>query len=178
MTESLNNQISEIYISEEKIKKRIAELGLKISEDYSGKNLLMICILKGASVFMSDLIREISLPVSIDFMKVSSYRNSTSSSGEVEIINDISQNIEGLDVIIVEDIIDSGITLSKLVPMLKKRNPASIKICTLLDKPERRKIDIKVDYVGFEIENKFIVGYGLDYAEQFRNLRYIGIYNN
>ena len=138
----------------------------------------MICILKGAVIFMSDLMREIKIPVAIDFMTVSSYKNSTSSSGEVDIVNDLSRSIEGLDVLIVEDIIDSGMTLSKLVPMLKKRNPLSIKICTLLDKPERRKTELNADYVGFRIENKFIVGYGLDYAEKYRNLKYIGIYND
>ena len=159
------NEISEIYISEEKIKQRIVELGNQITKDYADKNLLMICILKGAVIFMSDLMREIKIPVAIDFMTVSSYKNSTSSSGEVDIVNDLSRSIEGM-------------TLSKLVPMLKKRNPLSIKICTLLDKPERRKTELNADYVGFRIENKFIVGYGLDYAEKYRNLKYIGIYND
>lgn len=172
------NEISEIYISEEKIKQRIVELGNQITKDYADKSLLMICILKGAVIFMSDLMREIKIPVAIDFMTVSSYKNSTSSSGEVDIVNDLSRSIEGLDVLIVEDIIDSGMTLSKLVPMLKKRNPLSIKICTLLDKPERRKTELNADYVGFRIKNKFIVGYGLDYAEKYRNLKYIGIYND
>ena len=170
------NEISEIYISEEKIKQRIVELGNQITKDYADKSLLMICILKGAVIFMSDLMREIKIPVAIDFMTVSSYKNSTSSSGEVDIVNDLSRSIEGLDVLIVEDIIDSGMTLSKLV--LKKRNPLSIKICTLLDKPERRKTELNADYVGFRIKNKFIVGYGLDYAEKYRNLKYIGIYND
>lgn len=172
-----SNKISQVYIPEDKIKQKVAELGKIISKDYENKDLLLIGILKGSVVFLSDLMREISIPVSIDFMTVSSYKNSSFSSGSVDILSDLSTDISGKDVLIVEDIIDSGITLSRLVPMLEKRNPASIKLCTLLDKPDRRKIDINVDYVGFEIENKFIVGYGLDYAEKFRNLNYIGIYN-
>ncbi len=172
-----SNKISQVYITEDKIKQKVAELGKIISKDYENKDLLLVGILKGSVVFLSDLMREISIPVSIDFMTVSSYKNSSFSSGSVDILSDLSTDISGKDVLIVEDIIDSGITLSRLVPMLEKRNPASIKLCTLLDKPDRRKIDINVDYVGFEIENKFIVGYGLDYAEKFRNLNYIGIYN-
>lgn len=172
-----SNKISQVYIPEDKIKQKVAELGKIISKDYENKDLLLVGILKGSIVFLSDLMREISIPVSIDFMTVSSYKNSSFSSGSVDILSDLSTDISGKDVLIVEDIIDSGITLSRLVPMLEKRNPASIKLCTLLDKPDRRKIDINVDYVGFEIENKFIVGYGLDYAEKFRNLNYIGIYN-
>ncbi|MBE6860117.1 MAG: hypoxanthine phosphoribosyltransferase [Ruminococcus sp.] len=172
-----SNKISQVYIPEDKIKQKVAELGKIISKDYENKDLLLVGILKGSVVFLSDLMREISIPVSIDFMTVSSYKNSSFSSGSVDILSDLSTDISGKDVLIVEDIIDSGITLSRLVPMLEKRNPASIKLCTLLDKPDRRKIDINVDYVGFEIENKFIVGYGLDYAEKFRNLNYIGIYN-
>lgn len=172
-----SNKISQVYIPEDKIKQKVAELGKIISKDYENKDLLLVGILKGSVVFLSDLMREISIPVSIDFMTVSSYKNSSFSSGSVDILSDLSTDISGKDVLIVEDIIDSGITLSRLVPILEKRNPASIKLCTLLDKPDRRKIDINVDYVGFEIENKFIVGYGLDYAEKFRNLNYIGIYN-
>ena len=135
----------------------------------------MICILKGAVIFMSDLMREIKIPVAIDFMTVSSYKNSTSSSGEVDIVNDLSRSIEGLDVLIVEDIIDSGMTLSKLVPMLKKRNPLSIKICTLLDKPERREVEVDVKYNGFNIPDEFVVGYGLDYDQSYRNLPFVGV---
>lgn len=178
MSDSYLDDISDVYISEEQIREKVKQLGEIISHDYKDKNLLIVGILKGCVVFLSDLIREITVPLTVDFMTVSSYKNSTSSCGNAEIISDLSRDIEGLDVLIVEDIIDSGITLSELIPILKKRNPASVKLCVLLDKPERRETVINADYVGFEIENKFIVGYGLDYAEKYRNLKYIGIYNN
>lgn len=162
-------------LTEEQIKAKVYELGKKIEEDFKGEDLLVVGILKGASVFVSDLIRCIDLDVNIDFMSVTSYGSSTESSGTVKILKDLDVDIEGKNVLIVEDIIDSGLTLSNLVAALKTRNPKSLKLCTLLDKPQRRKANIPVDYVGFVIEDKFIVGYGIDYAEKYRNLPYIGI---
>ncbi|MGX9757434.1 hypoxanthine phosphoribosyltransferase [Clostridioides difficile] len=162
-------------LTEEQIKAKVYELGKKIEEDFKDEDLLVVGILKGASVFVSDLIRCIDLDVNIDFMSVTSYGNSTESSGTVKILKDLDVDIEGKNVLIVEDIIDSGLTLSNLVAALKTRNPKSLKLCTLLDKPQRRKANIPVDYVGFVIEDKFIVGYGIDYAEKYRNLPYIGI---
>ncbi|MDB0438386.1 hypoxanthine phosphoribosyltransferase [Clostridioides difficile] len=162
-------------LTEEQIKAKVYELGKKVEEDFKGEDLLVVGILKGASVFVSDLIRCIDLDVNIDFMSVTSYGNSTESSGTVKILKDLDVDIEGKNVLIVEDIIDSGLTLSNLVAALKTRNPKSLKLCTLLDKPQRRKANIPVDYVGFVIEDKFIVGYGIDYAEKYRNLPYIGI---
>ena len=161
-------------ISEAEIAKKVEEIAKQIEIDYKGEPLLVVGILKGASVFVSDLIRKIILDVSIDFMSVSSYGNSTESSGTVKILKDLDIDIAGKNVLIVEDIIDSGLTLSNLVKELQIRNPKSLKLCTLLDKPERRKTDVHVDYVGFVIEDKFIVGYGIDWAENYRNLPYIG----
>ena len=161
-------------ISETEIAKKVEEIAKQIEIDYKGEPLLVVGILKGASVFVSDLIRKINLDVSIDFMSVSSYGNSTESSGTVKILKDLDIDIAGKNVLIVEDIIDSGLTLSNLVKELQIRNPKSLKLCTLLDKPERRKTDVHVDYVGFVIEDKFIVGYGIDWAENYRNLPYIG----
>jgi len=163
----------EIMISEEQLQQRISELGKQISEDYAGKTILTICVLKGACIFMSDLLKNITTDTNIDFMAVSSYGASTSSSGVVRILKDLDASIEGKHVLIVEDIIDSGLTLHYLRDNLLARKPKSLKICTLLDKPERRLADISADYVGFVIENKFIVGYGLDYQERYRNLPYI-----
>ncbi|MDY2736289.1 hypoxanthine phosphoribosyltransferase [Intestinibacter sp.] len=168
-------KITGVMLSEEEIKAKVAELGKKIEKDFEGQDLLVVGILKGASVFVSDLIRSINLDVNIDFMSVSSYGNSTESSGSVKILKDLDVDIKGKNVLIVEDIIDSGLTLSNLTRELKVREPKDLKICTLLDKPQRRKVDIPVDYVGFVIEDKFIVGYGIDYAEKYRNLPYIGI---
>ena len=161
-------KLNGVMYSTEEIKSKVKEIAKQIEKDYAGEELLVVGILKGASVFCADLIREINLDVNMDFMVVSSYGNGTNSSGTVKIIKD-------LDVNIVEDIIDSGLTLSSLVAALKTRNPKSLKICTLLDKPERRTANIEVDYVGYVIEDKFIVGYGIDYAEKYRNLPYIGI---
>jgi len=163
----------DVMINKEKIKKRVSELGAEISKDYKGESILAICVLKGAVLFMSDLIRELNVETKIDFMAVSSYGASTKSTGVVRILKDLDSNIEGENVIIVEDIIDSGLTLKYLKEYLLARNPKSLKICTLLDKPERRATDIRADYVGFSIENKFIVGYGLDYDQKYRNLPYI-----
>lgn len=166
--------IERILITKEQIDSKLEELGKKITRDYKGKdNILLVGVLKGAVVFMADLIRYIDLPLQVDFMAVSSYGASTESSGVVRILKDLEENLEGKNLLIVEDIIDSGLTLSYLYNILKSRNPASIKICALLDKPERRKVDIKVDYLGFEIPDYFVVGYGLDYDEKYRNLPYI-----
>lgn len=168
-------KLNGVMYSTEEIKSKVKEIAKQIEKDYAGEELLVVGILKGASVFCADLIREINLDVNMDFMVVSSYGNGTNSSGTVKIIKDLDVNIENKNVLIVEDIIDSGLTLSSLVAALKTRNPKSLKICTLLDKPERRKANIKVDYVGYVIEDKFIVGYGIDYDEKYRNLPYIGI---
>lgn len=164
-----------VLVSEEDVCARIEELGRKISEDYAGKEVHLICVLKGGVFFMCDLAKRISVPVSMDFMSVSSYGDGTSSSGVVKIVKDLDESLEGKDVIVVEDIIDSGRTLSYLLDVLKKRNPNSMKLCTLLDKPERRVCEVKVDYVGFDIPDEFVVGYGLDYAQKYRNLPYIGV---
>lgn len=162
-------------VSEQKVNQRIAELGRQISEDYAGKKIHLICILKGGVFFMCELAKRITVPVSMDFMCVSSYGDDTSSSGIVRIAKDLDESIEGKEVLIVEDIIDSGRTLYYLIDVLMKRKPAGIRLCTLLDKPERRVKEVKVDYVGFQIPDRFVVGYGLDYAQEYRNLPYIGV---
>ncbi len=165
-----------VLVSEEDVDKKIKEIGEQISKDYAGKSVHLICILKGGVFFMCELAKRISVPVSMDFMSVSSYGADTKSSGVVKIVKDLDEPLEGKDVIVVEDIIDSGRTLSYLLEVLKQRNPNSIHICTLLDKPERRvKKQVVVDYVGFEIPDEFVVGYGLDYAQKYRNLPYIGV---
>ncbi|RCW41162.1 MULTISPECIES: hypoxanthine phosphoribosyltransferase [unclassified Halanaerobium] len=171
------DDISEIIISEKQIKQRIEELGKEITESYNeNDDIVMLCILRGAVIFMADLAREINLSVTFDFMDVSSYGAGTQSSGVVRIIKDMEENIEGRHLLIVEDIIDTGLTLKHVVDMLKTRNPASIKVVTLLDKPKRREQkQIEADYNGFEIPDKFVVGYGLDFAEKYRNLPYIGV---
>lgn len=171
----MKNDIKEILFSEEQLAEKVAELGARITADYAGKNPLVVSVLKGSYVFMADLTRHIDTPCNVDFMVVSSYGQGTKTSGEVQIIKDIGQKIEGRDLIIVEDILDSGVTLSYLKNYLAGRKPASISIITLLDKPSRRRADIKADYSGFEVEDAFVVGYGLDYAEKYRNLPYIGI---
>ena len=164
-----------VMIPEEEVDKRIAELGRQISEEYAGKSVHLICILKGSVFFMCELAKRITVPVSMDFMSVGSYGDGTVSSGIVRIRKDLDEALEGKDVLIVEDIIDSGRTLYYLMDVLQQRKPNSIKLCTLLDKPERRVRDVKVDYVGFSIPDEFIVGYGLDYAQKYRNLPYIGV---
>lgn len=164
-----------VLVPEAEVAKRIEELGKKISEDYAGKQVHLICVLKGGVFFMCELAKRISVPVSTDFMSVSSYGDGTSSSGVVKIAKDLDESLEGKDVLVVEDIIDSGRTLYYLLDILKKRNPKSMRLCTLLDKPDRRVRDVKVDYVGFEIPDEFVVGYGLDYAQKYRNLPYIGV---
>ncbi|MBQ7078011.1 MAG: hypoxanthine phosphoribosyltransferase [Lachnospiraceae bacterium] len=164
-----------VMIDESKVDARIKELGELISRDYEGKTVHMICVLKGGVFFMCELAKRISVPVTMDFMSVSSYGNGTVSSGIVKIVKDLDDMIEGKDVLVVEDIIDSGRTLSYLLETLKSRKPNSLKLCTLLDKPDRRVAEVHVDYTGFEIEDKFVVGYGLDYAQKYRNLPYIGV---
>ena len=171
----MNTKIS-VMISEEEINKRVCEIEEQISKDYAGKEVRLICILKGSVFYTCELAKRITIPVTLDFMSVSSYGSGTVSSGTIKIKKDLDDDIEGLDVIVVEDIIDSGNTLSRLIPMLKERKPASLKITTLLDKPDRREVDdVTVDYVGFEIEDKFVVGYGLDYDQSYRDLPYIGV---
>src|SRR3954465_11631590 len=171
----LSAAVSEILIDEETLHGRIAELGASVSEDYRGQDLLLIGVLKGAIFFMADLMRMIEVPCEVDFMAISSYGAGVDSSGVVRILKDLDVSIEGRNVLVVEDIVDSGLTLSYLVRLLQARRPASIEICALLAKPERRENEVACRYVGFEIPNRFVVGYGLDYAERFRNLPYIGI---
>jgi len=162
-------------IGTDEMTKRITELGQQISKDYEGKEVTAICVLKGGIMFMAELVKNIDVPLTMDFMAVSSYGNETSSSGVVKIIKDLDQSIEGKDVLVVEDIIDSGRTLSYLMKLLEERNPKSVKICTLLDKPERRIVEVPVDYVGFSIPDEFVIGYGLDFEQHFRNLPYIAV---
>ena len=162
-------------IEEERVAARIRELGEAISQEYEGREIHLICVLKGGVFFMCELAKRITVPVSLDFMSVSSYGDDTKSSGVVRIVKDLDQPLEGKDVLIVEDIIDSGRTLYYLIDILKKRNPKSVHLCTLLDKPERRVCDVKVDYTCFDIPDEFVVGYGLDYAQKYRNLPYIGV---
>jgi hypoxanthine phosphoribosyltransferase len=164
-----------VLIPEKDVAARIEEMGRRISEDYEGKQVHLICVLKGGVFFMCELAKKINVPVSLDFMSVSSYGDGTSSNGVVRIVKDLDESLEGKDVLVVEDIIDSGRTLSYLLEILEKRKPKSMRLCTLLDKPDRRVRDVKVDYVGFEIPDEFVVGYGLDYAQKYRNLPYIGI---
>lgn len=171
----MNNDIKSVLFSEEMIKEMVSGLGKQISEDYKDKNLLLVSVLKGSVIFMSDLMRSITIPCEIDFMSVSSYGNKTKSSGTVRILKDLDRDIAGYDVLLVEDILDSGKTLNYLIDMLYARNPASIRICTLFDKPERREVDIYADYKGDSVPDEFIVGYGLDFAEKYRNLPYVGV---
>ncbi len=167
--------IKKVLLSEEALNKIVTEMGEKISEEYKDKDLLLVSVLKGSVIFMADLMRAITIPCNIDFMAVSSYGSGTKSSGVVKIIKDLDKSIEGKDLLIVEDILDSGNTLFYLKEILSARKPKSIKICTLVDKPERREADIKADYVGCSVPNEFIVGYGLDYNEYYRNLPFIGV---
>ncbi len=171
----MQNQIAKILISEEQIKSKVRELGEGISLDYQDKNLVVIGILKGAIVFLADLVREIKVPLQMDFMAVSSYGTSTHTSGVVRILKDLEGDIAGKDILLVEDIIDTGLTLSYLKENLKARRPASLKICTFLDKPSRRKADLLPDYKGYDIPDEFVVGYGLDFSGKFRNLPYVGV---
>ena len=163
-----------VLLSEEEVDRRIQEIGEQITKDYAGKTVHLVCVLKGGSFFMCELAKRINLNVSLDFMSVSSYGGDTKSSGVVKIVKDLDEPLIGKDVLVVEDIVDSGRTLSYLLEMLKDRKPASLKLCTLLDKPDRRVVDVNVDYTGFKIPDVFVVGYGLDYDQLYRNLPYIG----
>lgn len=165
----------ETLISEEKLAARVAELGKQIEKDYQGKDLVCVGLLKGSVVFMTDLIKTINLDLKIDFMKVSSYGNGTDSTGIVKILKDVDEEVTGKDVLLIEDIVDTGLTLANVKEFMWKKKPNSIKICTLLDKPSRRKADVKAEYVGFEISDAFVIGYGLDYAEHYRNLPFVGV---
>ena len=171
----MEKDIESILFSQEQLDKRVSEIAEEINRDYEGKNLILISVLRGSFVFMADLVRKIKHPCLIDFMSVSSYGKGSTSSGQVQITKDLSEDISGMDVIVVEDILDSGNTLSYLLRILEQRHPASIRLCTLLDKPDRRKVEVAVHYSGFTIPDAFVVGYGLDYAERYRNLPYIGI---
>ena len=173
---TMDQDIDHILVSEEALKAKVTELGAQISRDYAGKQLLLVSILKGGVVFMADLMRAVTIPCAIDFMVVSSYGGSnTMSTGLVKIIKDLDSDLSGKDVLIVEDILDTGITLSHLMPMLKMRNPNSVRLCTNLSKPSRRQAQIEPDYLGFEVPDEFVVGYGLDYNEKYRNLPYVGV---
>ena len=172
----MRDDIQTVLVTEEQLRAKVAELGAQISRDYAGKDLLLVSILKGAVVFMADLMRAVTIPCSIDFMVVSSYGGTnTQSTGRVKIVKDLDADLSGREVLIVEDVLDTGVTLSTLVPMLKMRHPNSVRICAILDKPARRKTDIRADYTGFEVPDAFVVGYGLDYDEKYRNLPFVGV---
>ena len=171
----LEQDIERVLFTEEELKARVAEIAARIDRDYAGKEPMLISVLRGSFIFMADLARAITLPCTVDFMAVSSYGSGTTSSGQVKITKDLSESIEGRDIIVVEDILDSGNTLSYLLQILQARHPASMKLCTLLDKPDRRIKPVHVDYSGFSIPDEFVVGYGLDFAEKYRNLPYIGV---
>src|SRR5664280_1447588 len=175
-SQDLNEDVAEILLSEDQIRVKVAEIGKRISADYAGRELTLVSVLKGSLPFMADLMRQIELPLRIDLMEVSSYGGtSTESSGLVRILKDLSAPIDGRDVLLVEDIIDTGLTLNYLIRYLKGKNPNSIKVCSLLDKPARRLVEIPLDYVGYEIPDAFVVGYGLDFGEVYRNLRFVGV---
>lgn len=171
----MNNDIERVLFTEEQINEKVIALGEQISRDYKDKELTIICVLTGSYIFAADLARAITVPCSIDFIKASSYGSGSSTSGVVKIEKDVSKNPKGRDILVVEDILDTGVTLSKVLEMFKARECNSVKLVALLNKPDRRKVDIKCDYIGFDIENEFVVGYGLDYDEKYRNLPYIGI---
>ncbi len=175
MSQDIFKNVGKILITEEQIKAKIAELGKTISDDYRDKNLLMVGILKGSVVFMTDLMRALDINCKIDFMAVSSYGSGTKTTGNVNILMDLRKDVAGYDVLIAEDILDSGVTLSKVKELILSRKPASLKIVTFLDKPSRRKVPLKTDYTGFEVPDEFVVGYGLDFDEDYRNLPYIGV---
>ena len=167
-----------VMLTEEEIDTKIREIAAQITKDYAGKEVHLVCILKGSIFFTCELAKRIDLPVTLDFMSVSSYGDGTESSGRVKIVKDLDENIEGKDVIVVEDIVDTGRTLSHLMEVLRVRKPATLKLCTLLDKPSRRVVEVDVNYTGFAIPDQFVVGYGLDFAQQYRNLPYIGVVEN
>ena len=167
--------VGEVLVSADDLQRRVRELGEEISRDYEGRELVMIGVLKGAVVFIADLMRHLTVPCEVDFMAVSSYGSSTDSSGVVRILKDLDASIEGRDVLIVEDIIDSGLTLQYLLRNLRARNPGSLEVCALLTKPERRRVELPIRYVGFEIPDRYVIGYGLDYAQRYRNLSYVAV---
>ena len=175
MSENMQQNVLRVLLSEEEIRAKCKEMGARISQEYKGKNLMLVTVLKGAVVFLADLMRAIDVPAEIDFMVVSSYGSGVKSSGVVKIVKDLDVPLAGKDLLIVEDILDSGLTLSYIKELLASRGPASIKIATLLDKPSRRKVDLVADYIGFSVPDEFVIGYGLDYDEKYRNLPYIGI---
>lgn len=175
MKYNMKDDIEEILLTEKDLQKAVKKLGKQISTDYEGKNLMLVAVLKGSVIFMADLMRAITIPISIDFMSVSSYGGGVKSTGIVKIIKDLDHDISGYDILIVEDILDSGLTLSYLTNVLRQRKVNSIRIATLLDKPERRQVDIKPDYACFVVPDKFVVGYGLDYDQKYRNLPYVGV---
>lgn len=171
----LPDEIAEVLIPEEEIQRRVKELGEELTCDYQGRSPLFVCVLRGAVIFHADLIRSVDLNVTIDFISVSSYGSATESSGEVQLIKDLGSSIKGVDVLLVEDIIDTGLTLNYLLRNLESRQPASLKVCSLLSKPSRRKIEVAGDYIGFEIPDRFVVGYGLDFDQRYRNIPFIGV---
>jgi len=173
----IEDDVAQVLLTPEQIAARVQELGAAISEDYAGKELMLICILKGANIFLADLVRQITVPVSYDFVAVSSYGADTKSSGVVRILKDLDESAESKHVLVVEDIVDTGLTLrlSYILENLRSRRAASVKVCTLLDKPSRRRVDVPVDYYGFKVEDQFVVGYGMDYQGKYRNLPYIGV---
>lgn len=175
MKDNMREDVLRVLLSEEEIRAKVKEMGQKITEDYKNSNLMLVTVLKGAVVFLADIMRQIDVPAEIDFMVVSSYGSGVKSSGVVKIVKDLDVPLEGKDILIVEDILDSGLTLSYIKELLASRGPRSIKIATLLDKPSRRKVDLQADYVGFSVPDEFVIGYGLDYDEKYRNLPYIGI---
>jgi hypoxanthine phosphoribosyltransferase len=170
--------VGQVLVTAEELRRRIGELGAEISRDYEGRDLIMIGVLRGAVLFLADLMRELTVPCEIDFMAVSSYGSETDSSGVVRILKDLDSSIEGRNALIVEDIIDSGLTLQYLMRNLRARNPASVEVCALLTKPERRRVELPIRYVGFEIPNRYVIGYGLDYAQRYRNLDFVAVLND
>jgi hypoxanthine phosphoribosyltransferase len=174
----VNDPIGETLVEPDRLAARVRELGQEISADYAGRDLLLVGVLKGAVFFLSDLMRHLEVPCEVDFMAVASYGSSTDSSGVVRILKDLDASIEGRDVLIVEDIVDSGLTLSYLLRAMRARDPASLEVCALLTKPERRKVNLPIRYTGFEIPNRFVIGYGLDYGEKFRNLPFVAVLNS
>ena len=175
MKSEMDRDILKVLVTEEELKARITEMGTELYEQFHGKNPLFLGVLKGSFVFMADLVRACQVKSDVEFIAVSSYQNATVSSGRVQITHDLQQDITGRHLIIVEDILDTGVTLSNLVPMLKMRDPNSVRICAILDKPSRRRADIQADYIGFQVPDEFVVGYGLDYDEKYRNLPYVGV---
>ena len=175
MNDNMKEDVLRVLLSEDEIREKVRELGGKITADYKNSNLMLVTVLKGAVVFLADLMRQIDVPAEIDFMVVSSYGSGVKSSGVVKIVKDLDVPLAGKDILIVEDILDSGLTLSYIKELLESRGPRSIRIATLLDKPSRRKVDLQADYIGFSVPDEFVIGYGLDYDEKYRNLPYIGI---